>query len=270
MSINFSVLISVYKKEKTLFFNQAFNSIWTLQSLKPSEIVLVQDGPLSIELLNAIDNWKSIIGDRLKIVEISNNVGLGPALNYGLQHCKYDLVIRMDTDDIAHSERFHLQTNFMYENPNVSVSSGYIEEWDYDFQNKLHSRALPNRHQDILHFAKSRSPISHAACIYRKRDIMSVGGYPDSYPEDYTLWINLLRNGKIMANIDDLLLYVRTGDEFYRRRGYQFFLGELKVLSLQRKYKMISDIEYIKYALYRFCLRTSPAIIKKTAYRIFR
>jgi hypothetical protein len=43
--MNFSVLLSVYKKEIPDYFNRAFVSIWDDQTLKPNQIVLVKDGP---------------------------------------------------------------------------------------------------------------------------------------------------------------------------------------------------------------------------------
>ena len=47
--MNFSVLIPIYTKESPEFFNQALESI-VQQTLLPSEIVIVEDGPISNEL----------------------------------------------------------------------------------------------------------------------------------------------------------------------------------------------------------------------------
>ena len=51
----FSVLLSVYFKEKRENLKLALKSIYEDQILKPNEIVLVEDGPLSEELYSEID-----------------------------------------------------------------------------------------------------------------------------------------------------------------------------------------------------------------------
>jgi glycosyltransferase involved in cell wall biosynthesis len=130
MDMHFSVLLSLYTKENPLYFNQAISSIWDEQTLKPNQIVLVKDGPLTPELDQAIDEWGKKLGDILTIVALPENIGLGAALNEGLKYCKYDLVARMDTDDISLPERFEKQISFMANNPDIAVSSTWIEEID--------------------------------------------------------------------------------------------------------------------------------------------
>lgn len=99
--MNFSVLLSLYHKEKPEYLEKCFESIWDKQILKPSEIVLVLDGPIGEELISYVQKWQAKINNVLKIVPLSQNVGLGKALNEGLKQCSYDWVFRMDTDDIC-------------------------------------------------------------------------------------------------------------------------------------------------------------------------
>ena len=47
---SFSVLISVYHKEKPDYLMKALNSIWDIQTVKPNQIVIIKDGPLTTEL----------------------------------------------------------------------------------------------------------------------------------------------------------------------------------------------------------------------------
>ena len=53
-----SVLMSVYVKENPTFLRDAINSIQN-QTLKPSELVLVEDGPLTPELYQVLDQLES-------------------------------------------------------------------------------------------------------------------------------------------------------------------------------------------------------------------
>ena len=52
---NFSVLIPIYYKEHSEYLKESLESIWDNQTLKPSEVILVNDGPLTETLDNIID-----------------------------------------------------------------------------------------------------------------------------------------------------------------------------------------------------------------------
>lgn len=96
----FSVLLSIYSKENPLHFNEALVSIWDEQTLKPDEIVLIKDGPLTPELEQVIDKWKDKLKDKFIVSALEKNEGTGRAKNYGLQLCNYDYVAIMDADDM--------------------------------------------------------------------------------------------------------------------------------------------------------------------------
>ena len=68
-------------------------------------MVLVEDGPLTLELDIVIKEYCSKYSE-LDVVQLEENRGLGLALAEGLLHCKYELIARMDTDDIARKDRF--------------------------------------------------------------------------------------------------------------------------------------------------------------------
>ena len=61
--MNFSVLMSIYIKEKASFLNECFESIWIKQCFKPNEIVVVLDGPITPDLSKVLIFWKSILND---------------------------------------------------------------------------------------------------------------------------------------------------------------------------------------------------------------
>ena len=98
-----SVLLSVYHKESPVYLCQSLDSIFN-QDLLPSEVILMKDGTLTKHLDFIIEEYSKKF-HQLKIVSLPVNQGLGKALNEGLKHCSYDLVARMDTDDIAMPDR---------------------------------------------------------------------------------------------------------------------------------------------------------------------
>lgn len=267
---SFSVLLSIYFRENRIYLAQALASIYDDQILKPSQIVLVLDGPLTSELTNEIEYWILKLNNILTVVPLPENVGLAAALNEGLKHCKYDLVARMDTDDIAMPERFKLQLSFMQANPEIAVSSGFIEEWNLDMSAQLSNRILPLHHEEIVAFAKMRSPISHPACIFRKSVILAVGGYANLYPEDHLLWVRVLQARHKLANIPQVLLRMRTGEDFITRRGYIFLKGELASYRMMYQSGFLTLGQFIKVSVLRSLVRLSPDIVKVWLYKSIR
>ncbi|WP_220086306.1 glycosyltransferase [Onishia taeanensis] len=266
----FSVLLSVYFKESALYLDAAFESIWDNQSLKPDQIVLVKDGKLSSELDATISMWSEKLGPVLTVVELKENVGLATALNAGLDYCDYELVARMDTDDISLSERFYKQVSFMTHNRDVSVCGAIVEEWDERCLVRLSIRNLPSCHEGIMKFAKRRCPVSHPVVIFRKEAVISSGGYPVVYPEDYPLWIMMLSRGYKFYNVPEVLLRMRAGDEMLCRRGWGFFLGETKVFYLMWKLGFTGSFDFFCNVLTRGVVRLSPRFIKVLLYKFAR
>lgn len=260
----------MYVKERVSNFNEAFSSIWDQQTLKPSQIVLVKDGILSSELDGAIESWKSRLGDTLTVVSLPENLGLAKALNAGLKHCQYELVARMDTDDISLSRRFDSQVRFMGQNPEVVASSGFIKEFD-DLGRVLGLRKLPIQHSDIVKFAKRRSPLSHPAVIFRRDVVLAVGGYPlFRNAQDYALWSVLIVKGYKLANLPEVLVKMRTGNDMYNRRGYSYLKKEMELLKFQYKVGLLSATDFLFNLVSRTALRLSPNFVKKFLYRIAR
>ena len=268
--MKFSVLMSIYHKEDVAYFHEAMESIWSNQTTKPSEIVLVKDGPLTPGLDKAIQLWESKLASILKIVQLDKNVGLGAALNEGLLHCSYELVARMDTDDISYPSRFEKQLALMVNRSDIAVSSGWIEEID-EAEKVFSIRKLPENPSDLLRFARKRSPIAHPVAIFRKSAILEVGGYPPlRKSQDYGLWAHLLVKGYKMANIQEPLLKMRLGNVFGSGRGFDHLKNEWAMFHYQKRIGFITWLAFAKNFAIRCVLRLSPVLIKRCLYRYGR
>jgi glycosyltransferase involved in cell wall biosynthesis len=266
-----AVLLSVYKDEKPDYLHQALTSIWNDQTLKPDQVVLVKDGPLTIELESVVESWQHLLGDTIEIVQLKKNVGLGAALNVGLQSVSSELVARMDTDDIALPDRFEHQVQFMDENLDVVASSGLVEEWDSELVRKLGTRLLPFSSEKLGVYAKRRSPLSHPAAIYRRQEILSVGGYPPlRKAQDYGLWSLLLTKGYKLANVGNVLVRMRAGDDLYSRRNWRQFISEFQLLNYQYRIGFIGSFDYAINISIRAVLRFSPSFVRAFLYRFAR
>ena len=214
----YSVLMSVYKKEKPEYLKTAIESMLN-QSVATNDFVLVCDGPLTDSLDEVISNFEKTNPGLFNVVRLPENVGLAMALNEGIKHCKNDIVARMDSDDFSKPDRIEKQLKAMEENGADIVGSN-IMEFQGEITRLTGERDLPEFHEQIREFAKSRSPFNHPSVVYKKSKVELLGGYKKfDYFEDYYLWITLLQNGCKGYNVQEPLLLMRAGDDLYLRRG---------------------------------------------------
>ncbi len=266
-----SVLISVYHGSSASQLQEALASVWDHQTTKPAEIVLVEDGPVSSEVSQVIQDWANRLGNRWVSCRYAKNKGLRHALNLGLQSCHNDLVARMDADDISTPERFELQWQFMTEHPEVGVLGGAVNEYDDSLTELKQTKQMPLDHEELIEFAKYRSPLNHPTVIYRKSLVLALGGYPDIFPEDYPLWINLIQSRTRLANLSDVLVNMRTDSMLTdRRSGWKLFRQEFALYQYFKGIGFITTAEFCKNVLIRAVLRLSPNLVRQWLYRKFR
>ena len=262
----FSVLMSLYAKEKPQYLRECFESL-VAQTHQADEVVLVFDGPVTPELEVVVAEFEAKLP--LKVVKLVKNNGLGKALNEGLKHCAYDWVFRMDTDDVCLPQRFAKQIAFIERYPETVVFGGQIAEFDRDVNHIVSYRHVPTAAQEIIKFTQRRCPFNHMTVAYQKSAVVSCGGYED-LQEDYSLWIKLIAQGKNVANLPDILVYARVGNGMVgRRRGLNQAKAEWRLFKL--KYRL--GIQGLFSGLYTFVLRSTarflPGVLLKTIYHKF-
>lgn len=214
----YSVLMSIYQKEKPSYFKASVESMLN-QTLAPEEIVIVKDGPLTEELDAIIQHYKSKYPKLFSIIPLGKNVGLGKALNEGLESCRNELVCRMDTDDISLNNRCELQVSEFLSDNHLDILGSNIDEFYDDPEKVVSSRNVPENHDDIVKFSKRRNPFNHPTVMYRKSSVLSQGGYGDfRRNQDLDLFVRMLNNGCKAKNINKSLLLFRANKDNLKRR----------------------------------------------------
>ncbi|HBU4402259.1 TPA: glycosyltransferase [Klebsiella pneumoniae] len=264
--IKFSVLLSLYNKESPIFLSESLQSVIN-QTVAPDQIVIVYDGFISESLKAVVNSLETDIP--LDIIQLAENVGLGRALNEGLKYCKYSYVARMDTDDICHKRRFEYQIKFLQNNPNVTLLGTSVHEFDDDGRRE---KKLPITHNDICKFARTKNPFNHMSVMFKKDDILKVGGYRHHlYMEDYNLWLRIIKNGFITANLAESLLDVRIGNGMLgKRRGIKYIKSELQLFKLKKQLKVETGFRLYMISFLRIFARIVPEKILILAYKIDR
>lgn len=268
--MEFSVLMSIYRYDKVEFLREAIDSIIN-QSFKPSEIVIVQDGPLTTNLEKLVDSYVFKFPGLFKKVSLPVNQGLGVALNEGVKHCTYDIIARMDSDDISKFDRFLKQINVLKSNPEVDIVGSYIDEFETDPDCIVTTRKVPLDDCHIKKYAKYRNPFNHMTVMFKKKSVLKVGNYQSSlWNEDYDLWVRMIISGSKMVNIPESLVLVRAGTQMFKRRGgLKYIQSELR---LQRKFlnlKFINHLEYFFNITIRCLTRIVPNWTRSLVYKNF-
>ena len=245
MDYKFSVAMSVYKNDQPNYFQQAMDSI-IKQTLIPNEIILVIDGPISNELKNVVDTYENKYSF-IKTIWLKENKGLGNALKLAVENAKYDLIARMDSDDIAVCDRFEQQINIFKTNPNVDIVGGDISEFIDVDTNIVGIRKVPKENNEIREYMKIRCALNHVTVMFKKQTVIAAGNYQDWFwNEDYYLWIRMVLINTYFQNTGTTLVKVRVGKEMYKRRGgKKYFISEKKLQDFMYKNKVISLPTYI-------------------------
>lgn len=265
--------MSVYKNDDPEYFKIALESVTTNQSLKPSQIVIVFDGPVHEEIENIVEQVKekneSIHFD---LIKKEKNEGLAAALNTAIDYCKYDWIARMDSDDYALPNRFEKQFAYINSHPEISIIGSYICEFNKNIGDMKSLRVVPKEHENIKKMMKKRNPMNHISICYYKDAVIKSGKYCVSFGklEDYKLWVDMMNAGYKFANIPDVLVYARVGNGFFERRSSKREISDWDML---QKYlvqnKFINSFQALINKVYIRIFIYMPKWMKKIAYKYF-
>ena len=267
----FSVAISVYKSDNPIYFDRALSSITDLQTIKPDEVVLVVDGPVSKDIDLVIKKYEDKY-PFFNVIRLETNGGLGNALKIAVENAKYDLIARMDSDDVSVNTRFAEQLSFFVNNPDIDIVGGDITEFIGKESNVVGKRSVPKSNYEIREYMKTRCAMNHVSVMYKKASVINAGGYQDWFwNEDYYLWIRMWLNGAKFANTGTVLVNVRVGEEMYQRRGgTKYFNSEKGLQDYMLQHNMINYITYLNNVGKRFIVQKMlPNKIRGCVFRLF-
>lgn len=221
----FSVCMSVYRNDNPDEVRMSIDSVLN-QTAKPSEVIIVIDGSVSQELHAVLNEFEST--EQIRTIPLAKNQGLGNALRIAVSEARNDLIARMDSDDIALSDRFEKQLRCFEQDKDLSIVGGSITEFIDTPNNVVASRVCPSANENIKEFMKFRCGFNHMTVMFKKTDVLKVSNYQDwHFNEDYYLWLRMMQQGCKFKNLEDVLVNVRVGKDMYARRGgWRYFKSE--------------------------------------------
>lgn len=262
-----SLLLPVWAGDRPEFLAAAFRSTVDEQQRRPDQVVIVRDGPVGDELAGCLRGLAAASPVPVELVALERNVGLGPALDAGLAACEYDMVARMDADDVSVPHRFAVQCPIVEGGADL-VGSG-LSEFVEDPDVEVGRRVPPTDPAEIVARARFADPFNHPTVVFRRDLVRAVGGYTDfALMEDYLLWARMILAGARVANVAEPLVRYRVGAGAYGRRGG---FGQLRAeLALQRRFRAIgftTRTQYLRNVAVRGGYRLVPEVLRRTAYR---
>ena len=264
--MEFSVLMSLYYKENPQYLDLALNSVFS-QTIVPTQVVLILDGPIGCELESVVNRYSQKY-DSLEVYPQKENKGLSTALNIGLDKCKYELVFRMDTDDICYKNRFERVIEEYSKNDQLELVGSYATMIDEE-GSVIKDMTVPITQNDIYRKVWT-CPFIHPTVSFKKSSLLRVGSYnPNSGPrqDDYELWFRCVENRLKCKNIEEPLLYYRFFKDSVARNNIKVGWWRAKV-GLKGSWRcMCPPLAYVGvfYPLIRACM---PSFIRGKMYKV--
>lgn len=260
-----SVLMSVYFKEKPEYLVECFESLLN-QTIQADEWLIVEDGPLTPELYNVLEEYQKKYPALIRRVPLKQNMGLGLALREGVCQCKNEMIARMDTDDICVADRLERQLKEFKDDPGLDICGSHIIEFEGCIDNVLSKRKVPLTDEGIRQYQRRRSAYNHMTVMLKKSTVLRAGNYEHApLMEDDMLWTRLIVAGAKGKNIDDYLVFARTGLAMIDRRGgYSYFK---KYKASRKKVYQLGLATFSDY-LYTIVIQFVVALCPKNLRRI--
>ncbi len=229
-----SVIMSVFNSER--FIGKAIDSIVN-QTFKDFEFIIINNA--------STDKTKEIISSyrdqRIILIENEKNLGQTKALNIGIRRSRGQFIARMDADDISIPQRLELQYKCLTENESIAVVGSWFEEIDETGRHIKYYR-MPTEPLEIKCYLISPGELGyycilHPAVTIRRNVLFEVGLYNEEYyPQDYDLWVRIIRRYKI-ANLDRFLIKHLISNEQQSNKFRSNIDADLKKI-------IISNIQY--------------------------
>lgn len=254
-----SVLMSLYLKEKPEYAEQCFQSLLK-QTTQADEWVIVEDGPLLNEMYSLLNEYQEMYPGLIKRIPLEKNQGLGLALRAGILECRNELIARMDTDDIAREDRFERQLAEFEKDSGLDICGSHIIEFEGTIDNVLSKRKVPIEQDKIIKYQKTRSAFNHMTVMYKKSAVLKAGNYEHCpLMEDDMLWARMLLSGAKCSNVDDFLVFARTGTAMIERRGgWAYYKKYRDGKKKMKETGFLSETDYLKAAIPQVIVSLMP------------
>lgn len=191
------------------FLQGAIQSVFA-QTYENWELILFNDGSID----KSLEIARSVQDPRVRVYSDGENRGLAARLNQIVKLAKYDVIVRMDADDLMSSVRIEKQMQILALNPSLDlVTTGLFSVSD-----DLKPLGMRWHHATVISFNellyKRGCGVVHAALVGRKSWFLR-NPYDSTLKvaQDYDLWLRSCSEGDFKIHLIQEPLY------YYRELG---------------------------------------------------
>ncbi len=185
----------------------------------PHDIFIIDDGS-EIPIVDLLDP----LPENSRIIRLSENLGITPALNAGLREIlqyDYTYIARIDAGDIAHPARLRRQVEFLDSHADVGLVGTWARFIGEDGV-ELFRFCPPISHREIKNYQFLNAAFVHSSFLIPTEVFRTVGLYDESYADaqDYEL-AQRIGQRYCLANLPECLIdyvVVPSGLSVRRRR----------------------------------------------------
>jgi glycosyltransferase involved in cell wall biosynthesis len=229
--------MAVYNTAK--YLHESIDSVLN-QTFSDFEFIIINDGSndKSLEII------KSYSDKRIELIN-QTSTGLAKALNNGINKSKCKIIARMDADDIAISDRFKIQYEFISRNTEYVIVGSNAEIIDINGRH-IYNTSLPIRDKECKN-KLPENPFIHPSIMFRKDAFNKAGQYSEKMltGQDYVLINRMSKYGQFY-NIETPLIKYRIVPHSNSQRSNNSN-DNVRVKEIMDKaidHNNISDVDY--------------------------
>lgn len=264
---DFTVIMAIYAGDTPAFAMEAFESLQQ-QTLVPTEILVVVDGPIGGELQNVVHEISAFPG--VRVLRLPDNRGAGAARDAAIRQAKHEIIAIMDADDLCDVHRFERQIPIIAQEQ-ADLVGAWIEEFDKHPGDLRSVRKVPTDSKAIYDYGKWRQPVNHVTVVFRRSAYLAVDGYSSLRRiEDYDFLVRMLVQGFVLRNVPEILVHVRAGGGYLQRRqGMAYIREEIGLYRRMYRWGYINAIQFAGNVLSRIVIRFFPFRAFQLLYKVF-
>ncbi len=201
-----SIVIPVHNGER--YIKEALDSCIN-QTYQNIEIIIVNDESKdsTLDILREYEKKDN----RIQVISVSKQNGLGNVINIGIRQSKGEYIARIDADDVMYPTRLEKQIEYLENNSDCVAVGGQIDIIDAESKITGH-REYAIEDKDIKRNMFLFMPFAHPAVMLRKSSVEEVGLYPENMwkVEDVKFFFLLSKIGTFHNLPDTVLKYRMT------------------------------------------------------------
>ena len=190
--VSISVVMPTYNTEVSIL-REAVESILS-QTFRDFEFIIIDDGSTN----DSVAYLQNLRDERIRLIQNSKNIGITKSLNIGFQAAQGKYIARMDSDDISLPARFEKQYAFMEKHPDMIVCGTNVE--CFGAFSRITKRKMPDMDWYRISALFANPGPSHPTAFFNRELLLRYHLTYDErivYAQDYHLWVEISRHGKI-------------------------------------------------------------------------